>query len=134
MKYTHLALLFFIFSLSVNSYSQPISFTCQNDAYQFEESLINGEKQIVGYLNDKKNLPRVIQIKKGDELVPAVSVITMRAVNEDETISDKTDSIIGDYFLVLGHGKKYEMTVETEGFAPYKRVFEIPEQKEYFLW
>jgi hypothetical protein len=40
----------------------------QNEAYQFEESMINGEKQIVGYLNDKKNLPRVIQIKKGDEL------------------------------------------------------------------
>ena len=33
---------------------------------------------------------------------------------------------------MLGHGKKYEMTVETEGFAPYKRVFEIPEQREYF--
>ena len=40
----------------------------QNDAYQFEESMINGEKQIVGYLSDKQNLPRVIQIKKGDEL------------------------------------------------------------------
>ena len=48
--------------------SRSINNNRQNDAYQFEESMINGEKQIVGYLNDKKNLPRVIQIKKGDEL------------------------------------------------------------------
>ena len=56
----------------------------------------------------------------------------MKSIDSEESIEQETDSIIGDYFLLLGHGKKYEMTVETEGFAPYERVIDIPEQKEYF--
>ena len=71
-------------------------------------------------------------VKKGKNLVPAKSVITMTSVDKTEEISHKTDSIQGDYFLLLGHGKEYDMSVKTEGFAPYKRRFEIPEQKEYF--
>lgn len=71
-------------------------------------------------------------VKKGDKLTAAQSIITMRAIAGEEEISQETDSIVGDYFLLLGHGKKYEMLVETEGFAPYKRVIEIPEQREYF--
>lgn len=71
-------------------------------------------------------------VKQGDKLIPAKSKITMTSLVSDESINQQTDSIEGDYFLLLGHGKKYEMTVETENFAPYKKVFDIPEQKEYF--
>ena len=71
-------------------------------------------------------------VKRGEDLVPAKSVITMTSIDKTEEISHATDSIKGDYFLLLGHGKEYDMTVETEGFAPYVRRFEIPEQKEYF--
>ena len=71
-------------------------------------------------------------VKQGDQLVPAKSKITMKSLVSDESINQETDTIEGDYFLLLGHGKKYEMTVETQNFAPYKKVFDIPEQKEYF--
>ena len=71
-------------------------------------------------------------VKQGEELRPAQSIITMKCIDEKGSISQETDSIVGDYFLLLGHGKRYEMTVNTEGFAPYIRVFDIPEQREYF--
>ena len=71
-------------------------------------------------------------VKRGKDLVPAKSIITMVSVDKSEEISNASDSITGDYFLLLGHGKEYDMRVETEGFAPYTRRFEIPEQKEYF--
>lgn len=56
----------------------------------------------------------------------------MRSLVSDESIAHETDTIEGDYFLLLGHSKKYEMTVETKNFAPYVKTFDIPEQKEYF--
>ena len=71
-------------------------------------------------------------VKKGDKLIPAQSKITMKSLVSDESIEQETDSVNGDYFLLLGHGKKYEMTVETKNFASYVKVFDIPEQKEYF--
>jgi tetratricopeptide (TPR) repeat protein len=71
-------------------------------------------------------------VKKGDEFIPAKSKITLSTLDGNELISDKSDTITGDYFLLLGHGKNYKMIVETEGFMPYERTFEIPEQLEYF--
>ncbi len=71
-------------------------------------------------------------VRKGKSLIPAKSKISMIAIGTNESINHETDSIVGDYFLLLGHGKKYEMTVETEGFAPYRKVIDIPEQKKYF--
>ncbi len=40
----------------------------QNDAFQFEESTDNGTKSIAGFIKDKGTLPKVIRIKKGDEI------------------------------------------------------------------
>lgn len=71
-------------------------------------------------------------VKKGNEYVPAQSKITLKTLEGDEVISDQTDTLNGDYFLLLGHGKKYKMVVETEEFVPYEHLFEVPEQKEYF--
>jgi len=71
-------------------------------------------------------------VRQGEELVPAKSKITLKSLDESEVISDETDTLEGDYFLLLGHGKTYDMIVETERFAPYHRQFDIPEQKEYF--
>ena len=71
-------------------------------------------------------------VKEGNDLVPAKSKIILSTLDGIEVISDDSDTITGDYFLLLGHGKKYKMIVETENFAPYERVFEIPEQEVYF--
>lgn len=71
-------------------------------------------------------------VKEGDRLIPANSKITLTARDIDETISTQSDTITGDYFLLLGHGKTYDMHVETEGFAPYTHTFDIPDQENYF--
>ncbi len=59
------------------------------------------------------------------------TTITMTSVDEKETISQSIDSLNG-YFLLLGHGKEYDMSIKTDGFAPFQRRFKIPEQEEYF--
>jgi len=70
-------------------------------------------------------------VLQGDSLIPAKSKITL--LEKEEAISTHTsDSTTGDYLLLLGHGFKYTMLVETEGFVPYKCSFTIPEQIEYF--
>lgn len=62
---------------------------------------------------------------------PAKSVITLLE-KENVVSTHHSDSTTGDYLLLLGHGVKYNMLVETEGFVPYKCSFTIPEQVEYY--
>ena len=71
-------------------------------------------------------------VLKGDSLVPAKSKITI--LNEVSSLNSVHNSkeLTGEYLLLVEHGKTYEMIVETEGFAPYKKTFTIPEQVEYF--
>jgi len=71
-------------------------------------------------------------VKLSDDLLPNRTMITMTSIDEKETISKQADSTSGDYFLLLGHGKEYDMSIETEGFAPFQRRFQIPEQDKYF--
>lgn len=40
----------------------------QNDAFQFEENTEGGTKSITGFIKDKNSLPKVISIKKGEEI------------------------------------------------------------------
>lgn len=39
-----------------------------NDAFQFEENADSSSKSITGFIKDKNRLPKVISIKKGDEI------------------------------------------------------------------
>ena len=71
-------------------------------------------------------------VLQGNELVPAKSKITMKRAEGEEIISQETDTLSGDYFLLLGHGKTYDMLVETEHFVPYQKQFVIPEQRQYY--
>lgn len=71
-------------------------------------------------------------VLKGDSLVPAKSKIEMRELESDIKSVQKSKELTGEYLLLVEHGKKYEMYVETEGFAPYKKTFLIPEQLEYY--
>lgn len=71
-------------------------------------------------------------VLEDEDYKPAKSKITM--LNEDKSILSSfiSDSTTGKYLVLLGHGKEYDMLVETEGFLPYQKVFSIPEQKEYY--
>jgi outer membrane protein OmpA-like peptidoglycan-associated protein len=74
-------------------------------------------------------------VLKGDKLVPARSKITLiDAETNKEFISVKSDSLNGTYLLLAPHNKKYNMLVSTEGFVPYKKQIDIPEQVNYFQY
>lgn len=71
-------------------------------------------------------------VLQGDSLVPAKSKITMKEIESQSSITEQSKKLTGEYLILVEHGKKYEMYVETEGFAPYKKTFTIPNQVEYF--
>jgi outer membrane protein OmpA-like peptidoglycan-associated protein len=66
------------------------------------------------------------------EYVPAKSKITMFGDDSKNYSTFESDSITGEYLVLLGHGKTYNMLVETDGFLPYAKSFVIPEQKDYY--
>lgn len=70
-------------------------------------------------------------VLKFDSLVPAYSHITI--LEDEKPIMEQfSDSLNGDYFLLLAHDRNYEMKVETEGFYPYRAKLRIPKQLDYF--
>lgn len=70
-------------------------------------------------------------VLKFDSLIPAYSHITI--LEDDKAIMEQfSDSLNGDYLLLLAHDKNYEMKVETEGFYPYRAKLKIPKQLDYF--
>lgn len=72
-------------------------------------------------------------VKKGDKFEPAKSKITvLDAITSAEIYSVNSDSISGGYHLMVGHGNNYEILVETEGFLPYKKSLQTPNQVFYF--
>jgi hypothetical protein len=71
-------------------------------------------------------------VLKNDEYIPANSKLTMYSEDNEKFSSFISDSTTGEYLVLLGHGKTYDMLVETEGFLPYNKTFHIPEQKEYY--
>ena len=66
-----------------------------------------------------------------DEKGKALEALITLSTDEGEIITKSTDPTDGGYFLVLGHGKKYHMKIETKGFAPVGLDFNVPEQKQY---
>lgn len=123
----------------INTASDDICFNINED--QSRAFYSSGDISGIGYqdiyrisFEDKRDPIAELNgfIKKGKELVPSASSITLTSVLGDEMISEVSDSLNGEYFLLLGHGKEYDMKVEMEGFALYERRFSIPEQKEYF--
>lgn len=71
-------------------------------------------------------------VLQGDSLVPAKSKIEMKEVETSISSVQNSKEQTGEYLLLVEHGKTYEMYVETEGFAPYKKTFVVPEQLEYY--
>ncbi len=71
-------------------------------------------------------------VLQGDSLVPAKSKITMNVVGEEISTVQNSKKQTGEYLILVEHGKRYEMLVETEGFAPYKKEFIIPDQVQYY--
>lgn len=60
----------------------------------------------------------------------ALDALVTLTSEDGESITKQTDEE-GKYFLLLGHGKKYSITIEANDFAPYKMDFSVPELQEY---
>lgn len=74
-------------------------------------------------------------VLKDDELVPTESTLTIYDMeHQDPLYSQASDSATGDYTLLFGHGKTYQLEVQTEGFAPYRKMFRIPPQAYYYQY
>lgn len=71
-------------------------------------------------------------IMEGEELVPLPSEILLLDHTEEEVAVFHNDSTTGEYLLLLGHGSSYDMLIETEGFVPFIRRVDVPEQKKYY--
>jgi len=86
------------------------------------------------FANERNQLAEVKGlVLEGEKLVPAYSKITIMDDEYDTEISSHySDSISGDYLLLLSHGKTYTMRVETHGFVPYVKKFIIPSQVYYY--
>lgn len=70
-------------------------------------------------------------VLKYDSLIPAYSHITI--LEDSKPIMEQfSDSLNGDYLLLLAHDREYKMRVETDGFYPYEAELIIPKQLDYF--
>lgn len=90
----------------------------------------------ITFANERKTFAEVKGlVLTGDKLVPAKSRISLHdpATNR-ELFTVNSDSITGDYLLLVGHNKRYEMLVQTEGFVPYRKEVGIPAQKDFFQY
>ena len=86
------------------------------------------------FANERNQLAEVKGlVLEGEKLVPAFSKITIIDNEYDTEISTHySDSLSGDYLLLLEHGKTYTMRVQTKGFVPYLKKFIIPSQVYYY--
>lgn len=73
------------------------------------------------------------KVKKGDKLLAAKSKLTIIDKVDDSSIAEYlSDSLTGDYHILLDHNNKYIVKIETDGFRAYKRMFNIPKQEDYY--
>jgi outer membrane protein OmpA-like peptidoglycan-associated protein len=74
-------------------------------------------------------------IKEGEQLIPAKAKLTvLNADNKTELYHVISDEKFGEYHLMFGHGSKYNIKVELEGFLPYQRQLYIPDALEYYQY
>jgi outer membrane protein OmpA-like peptidoglycan-associated protein len=88
----------------------------------------------ISFASEREQLAEIRgKVKKGDKLIAAKSKLTVIDKLDDTAIAEYySDSLTGDYHILLDHNNKYLVKVETEGFREYKRTFTIPEQEDYY--
>jgi outer membrane protein OmpA-like peptidoglycan-associated protein/tetratricopeptide (TPR) repeat protein len=72
-------------------------------------------------------------VLKGDKFVPTYSSISLLdPLTKESLTSHESDSTSGHYLLMVSHGTKNLMKVETPGFSPVIREFTIPPRVDFF--
>lgn len=124
----------------INSNSDDIFFIMP-DKYNrgyFSSDRVGGKGKMdiyrISFLEERVQLAEIRgKVKKGDKLIGAKSKLTIIDKIDDSAIAEyQSDSLTGDYHILLDHDNKYLVKIETEGFRSYKRMFNIPKQEDYF--
>lgn len=124
----------------INSNSDDI-FLIMPDKYNrgyFSSDRVGGKGKMdlyrISFSDERTQLAEIRgKVKKGDKLLAAKSKLTIIDKVDDSAIAQyQSDSLTGDYHILLDHNNKYLVKVETEGFRAYKRTFNIPAQKDYY--
>lgn len=72
-------------------------------------------------------------VLKGEKFQPTYSSISLLdPVTKQKITNHESDSTSGNYLLMVKHGTKNLMKVETPGFSPVIREFSIPPQVDFF--
>jgi len=72
-------------------------------------------------------------VLKGDHYVPTFSTLSvLDPFTKEKLTKYESDSVNGDYLMLVGHGKKVLVKVETPGFVPVEKLFLIPPQVDFF--
>ncbi len=72
-------------------------------------------------------------VLSGQDQIPSFARISILDKGTGEELSvHYSDSITGEYLLLLPHGITYDIRVETEGFVAYQEEYRIPTQISYY--
>ena len=72
-------------------------------------------------------------VLKGDKFLPTYSVLSLlNPVTKEKITYHESDSLKGNYLLLVEHGTTNMMKVETPGFSPVIREFNIPPKVDFY--
>lgn len=72
-------------------------------------------------------------VLKGNKFIPTYSTLSvLDPLTKEKLNRYESDSVNGDYLMLVGHGKKVLVKVETPGFVPVEKIFLIPPQVDFF--
>lgn len=72
-------------------------------------------------------------VLKGDKFLPTYSVLSLlHPVTKEKITYHESDSVKGNYLLLVEHGTTNMMKVETPGFSPVIKEFNIPPKVDFY--
>ena len=72
-------------------------------------------------------------VMRGKDQIPCYSKISiLDKITGEELSVHYSDSVTGEYLLLLPHGITYDLRVEAEGFVAYQEEYKIPSQISYY--
>jgi len=126
----------------INSSSDDIFFTMperENRAY-FSSNRFGGKGLMDIYeVNFFENRDQLVEVKGkilvGPNSKPGNAKFTLVNNDTDERILNyKSDSLTGNYHVLMHHNNRYDVRVDVKGFAPTIQRFEVPEKLDKYVY
>lgn len=72
-------------------------------------------------------------VLKGEKFVPTYSSLSiLDPFTKESLMRYESDSLDGDYLMLVAHGRDVLVRVETPGFAPMEKIFRIPPRVDFY--